>query len=357
MKRLLAAVACTAFSLCLFGCTAESPSTEERESEPMTAQEAYEAALNVTMDELVAEEGGDYYYKGVRIPEDEMDAFELIDHLNQNAVYHAIAAVYVDFYDAGEDYYDSWGNEVVPIVFGIEKPATYDEMEEIIEKVPDIISPVYPVGEAMSSFDKLDASEGSFDYKGGAFDFSINDLSAAAAEWGITEEMLGYILAWLDAYGTEVTFEGNSCSVKMDYLADMQMTEKDFTYMENYEHEVSDVPDYGRYSFFVSDLTEAESGEPVDGYGYSTQHTYRGITTGNSKNAVLLCYGEGKVGGFGVDDPFYLTLIESGDDEIAQLFLQATDYLAYSHDYMQLVFYFNGDSELVGVLRVGALIY
>lgn len=46
---------------------------------------------------------------------------------------------------------------------------------------------------------------------GNKFEFVISDVSVCADEMGISEEMLGYILALFDEYSADVNFEDNTC--------------------------------------------------------------------------------------------------------------------------------------------------
>lgn len=61
----------------------------------------------------------------------------------------------------------------------------------------------------MDRLSKLESFEGTVDTINGIYDFKINNVEEAASEIGITQKMFGYMLAALDEYASNVSFEGN----------------------------------------------------------------------------------------------------------------------------------------------------
>ena len=134
--------------------------------------------------------------------------------------------------------------------------SSWDDMHPYIDNVSLIVSESYPIGEVLSRLDKLSVSSGTFDYAGRNFDFTISDLTVAADELGITEEMLGYIFAFLDEYGTKTEFDGNSCSVKLKYLGRTDLIERDFVYNYDYGSRTDFLNDTDyEYTYFMLDVS------------------------------------------------------------------------------------------------------
>lgn len=76
------------------------------------------------------------------------------------------------------------------------------------------------IGEILRQFSKLNCLKGKFDFKKGNFNFTITNLTKAAHQLGITEEMLGYVLALIDEYSDGASFSGNSYKLDMRFYGD-----------------------------------------------------------------------------------------------------------------------------------------
>lgn len=70
--------------------------------------------------------------------------------------------------------------------------------------------------EIISKLETLDCISGTFDYEARKYEFVIADLDKAVSELHITNEMFGYVLAKLNEYPSEITFDGNSVSVSLE---------------------------------------------------------------------------------------------------------------------------------------------
>lgn len=70
--------------------------------------------------------------------------------------------------------------------------------------------------EIISKLETLDCVSGTFDYEARKYEFMIADLDKAVSELHITNEMFGYVLAKLNEYPSEITFDGNSVSITLE---------------------------------------------------------------------------------------------------------------------------------------------
>ena len=68
----------------------------------------------------------------------------------------------------------------------------------------------------MKKFESSSVVNGEFDYESntiGKYNITISNLSECAKEMQISEEMLGYIIAFLSEYTDDITFENNTCTI------------------------------------------------------------------------------------------------------------------------------------------------
>ncbi len=179
-------------------------------------KEAFDEAINLTVDDLVKDNLNGYEYKGLSIVE--LDREWIENPLNDKGTVEA-GALYRSMATQLEGYtfisYDSWKGSVVPVLFGFDKPETKDELNPYIENVDDYIVLEKPLEKIMERLSKLSCMEGTINTDTGEYDFRITDLTQAADEMQIAEQGLGYILAVINEYGATVEFGENSYSCKM----------------------------------------------------------------------------------------------------------------------------------------------
>lgn len=96
-------------------------------------------------------------------------------------------------------------------------PETVDDYVPLGMNASEFIVEKDQLEAIMIKFEKMNSVQGDFDFdygKFGKFNIEIADLSSCAKEMQISDEMLGYIFAMLDEYGTKITFDGNYCHIE-----------------------------------------------------------------------------------------------------------------------------------------------
>lgn len=96
------------------------------------------------------------------------------------------------------------------------KTSIKEEFEPYAKELSTYIKKDNPYKSIMNKFSTLSSIDGKIDTKANSYDFKIKDLSECAKELKISEEMLGYILAMLTEYAIEISFDGNTCSLKLN---------------------------------------------------------------------------------------------------------------------------------------------
>ena len=328
-------------------------STTEIPIKKSDVEEAYELAINIDKNDLEVSSIGTYSYKGITISRDIVDKIEFGAKLNQGAIYTSIAKQLKGFYVLGETFYGNWDSDIASLVFGFKKRNSWKKMRTYIDDAMLIISENYPIGEVLSQLNNLSVCEGKFNFKKRKFDFVIKDMTKAACELGITEEMLGFILAWLDEYGMKTKFDGNRCSCSLKYLAKKGISEEDFVYYYNYgDKEVFFDNNEYVVRYFGFDVTgKIVPNDSTDGFS-----TYRGVQLLHSKNAVILSYGATKNQSFNpVTDWIYENMEQA---EHRQILDSCVDYMVYTYKNIgQIVFYFNAKSQVIFVVYIDEIIY
>ena len=179
-------------------------------------KEAYDEAINLTVNDLVKDSLGGYEYQDLTIIE--VDRDWIANPLNDKGTVEA-GALYRSMASQLEGYsfiaYDSWKGSVVTVLFGFDKPVTKDELNPYIDNVKDYIVLEKPLKSVMNKLSTLSCVEGTINIDTGEYNFIITDLTQAANEMQITERSLGYILAMVNEYGATVDFEGNSYRCEM----------------------------------------------------------------------------------------------------------------------------------------------
>lgn len=98
-------------------------------------------------------------------------------------------------------------------------PDTNEKFLEEALKAKEFIVMKDQLRAVMTKFEQLNSVTGNFDHdykKLGKYEIVITDLKACAEEMGISEEMLGYILAMLEVYEPELSIELNTCTINYE---------------------------------------------------------------------------------------------------------------------------------------------
>lgn len=187
--------------------------------------DAYLTATNILFDDLRKDSIGSYSYMGITIPEKEIANWigNKRDKLEHGAMYRSLAMKLEGFYLLGNEFYPNWDKDsmVSLTIWGFDKKKSWERMKPFVNKASKIInSDSHTIGEILRQFSKLNCVKGKFDFKNGNFKFTIKNLTKAAHKLGITEEMLGYILALIDEYSDGASFSGNSYKLDMRFYGD-----------------------------------------------------------------------------------------------------------------------------------------
>lgn len=187
--------------------------------------DAYLTAIDIGVDNLKQDSIGSYSYMGIIIPEKETINWMggKKDKLEHGAMYRSLAMKLEGFYLLGKKFYPNWDRDSIVswTIFGFDKKKSWQRMKPYVDKASKIInSDSHTIGEILRQFSKLNCVKGKFDFKNGSFKFTIKNLTKAAHQLGITEEMLGYILAFIDEYSDGASFSENSYKLNMHFHGD-----------------------------------------------------------------------------------------------------------------------------------------
>lgn len=202
-------------------------SSKERVDETETNQtsavyDAYIEASTLTRGDLTITDSGRHEYNDLCLSDRDDEWVNSSRNksgtVEAGALYRSIAAILEGFYEL-KMIYGSWAVNTFPLIFGIEKPDTWEECKKYVDNASTFITNEDSWMSILKKIEQLSCVEGNFDFKNYEFNFKINDLSLAAEEMGITETMLGYSLARLKELAPETKFVGNtySFSLSLDF--------------------------------------------------------------------------------------------------------------------------------------------
>lgn len=187
----------------------------------LSVEEAYRTAINLTKAELKKDGSLSGFqlwtYKDISIPYDDC---EFINNtkinskgiVNQGAIYRAMAEALerlIRLHSQNPENLNLRFREDAFILLG-EVPAKEDFITQA-KKATAFISVDDSVNKVLTTFEGLSCIDGTFDYGNNKYEFIISDVSICAVEMGISEEMLGYILAMFDEYSADIQFGNGSC--------------------------------------------------------------------------------------------------------------------------------------------------
>lgn len=322
--------------------------------------EAYLQAVNISESNISITATGSGEYEGIHISQDE------IGRLEDGSVYRSIAKQLEGFYVLGEDFYGNWGNDIPELIWGIEKPKEWEDLQERVDDTMAFISRRQPLGEILNRLQETSCTEGDFDYINGKFSFIITDLTKAAEELGITEKMLGYILAMLEEYAPDTAFSGNTYSLQLSVVGQKEdksvLSREDFISYTNIDQEC-DVLTYMnernynfQYYFYDKHNAIAELNEwQNDSYA---DVTHRGVSLLGSYNSLMFKYGQGDERTFEKNgDVLYSELIAIQDSS-AKVLDTCTKYVIYRYeDRGEIIFYLDDSDDIVYILYTNVIIY
>lgn len=309
---------------------------------------AFLQATNLTFDQL-SSSGNAYSFDGIHISKEEANNIE------DGSIYRSIAQQLEGYYTLGEKYYSNWGNDLVPLIFIKQKTTTWEDYRDYMDEKILFITRKVNVGAIMSILESLNTVDGSFDYANGMFSVQIPDLTATANELEISERMLGYILAMLQEYGTEATFEKNSYSCNLKFLGKRDIDATDYISYENWVNEENQLDNMEKngftYYYQIDDYNELSM--KINGI-----YTNRYLQLKHSIDAVIFSHGGGEVKEFQKDtDITYQSMVTGGNSDYVRLDC-CTKYIAYNiNDIGNIVYYFNEADELIFIMYSNVVVY
>ncbi|MEY8338906.1 hypothetical protein AALB16_12955 [Lachnospiraceae bacterium 62-35] len=174
----------------------------------------YSEAITIKKNKLTESPFGHYKYKDITILNEDrewIDSTLNTDGIaDQGTLYRSFAKILVGF-SMGNNW-EGYAEHVIGFI-----PGSKEEFEPYVQNAMEfIVMDENPLEYVMRKFESLASVEGSFNHAGRKYSFYISNLSECAAELKISEEMLGYILAMLDEYGQNVSFDGNSYTLSLE---------------------------------------------------------------------------------------------------------------------------------------------
>lgn len=282
----------------------EENTSNELDISTTDVQKAYDEALSITRKDITSD-GTAYYFGDINILKEDVEWIDMYPNtdentkINQGAIYRSLAKKLRGFYIGDDKYYGNW-KSICPTIFGFEALDTWEEMLPYVEDAIIYITDNNSLPEIMNKLQGLECVEGRFDYEARNFDFVINDVSQAASELKISEEMLGYILASLDEYGPDSLFNGKTFTFKLSFNDSVEgrseLKYDDFVVTGNNVegNELESINKVQNESSINANYYGYMPG--TDKYKHNIVRTYRGIQIGSSYNAVIYAYGIGKMG-------------------------------------------------------------
>lgn len=197
-----------------------SDAEPELAKEPSETETAYNTACSLTINDLkektvdLTNEDWTYHsYKGLILASEDEDwlnsSWNSDKTVNQGAIYRAIAESLNSFeigWDSGKKYCE--------ILCG-EEFTTRADFEPYATNAAEFIRKKNSLKHVMKKLKAVSCVSGDFNFKKKKYDIVISDLSQCADEMMISEEMLGYILAMINEYTSDIIFDGNSCSINV----------------------------------------------------------------------------------------------------------------------------------------------
>lgn len=200
--------------------SATDTNTSQKEEVTISAvEEAYNTAINLTKSDLSIEYAiGDFntwMYRGISLTYEDC---EFINDarlnpkglVNQDALYCSLAETIADLIKWDAKNKNISYKDDAKILFG-EVPESQEEFIKRAKQVSSFITSNDSMTSILEALENCEGVNGTFDYANNKFDFIITDVSECAANLGVSEDVLGYMLAFFNMYPADITFENNSC--------------------------------------------------------------------------------------------------------------------------------------------------
>lgn len=182
-------------------------------------ESSYRDACSLTENKLSKKynsftEKASYFYNGLIIQSEDVEwlksSLNTGKTLNQGALYRSVAK-YLDGFTMGLND----GSDYALLLCG-QPWKDKASFEPYVKNAATFIvtAPQEQMKAIMKKFQTLSSATGEYDFNAGGlgkYTVFIPDLTVCAEEMQISEEMLGYIIALLDEYAPEISFENNSC--------------------------------------------------------------------------------------------------------------------------------------------------
>ena len=336
-------------------CSCSNESNKE-----ITAEKAYYDAINIKVSELETISGNTCEYEGLVLSSSDVNGLSSEDKVSQGSLYRSVAiAIEQNIVDEKK-----FNERQTLVILGTSNEMEKDELEDYVENISLIVSTNNPIGEVLSHMNDMSASDGTFDFIDGVFDFTISDVSVASEELGITEELMGYIFAWLKEYGAEIRFsEDGNCSISMKYYGSRELSKNDFVPYVDYEEEINVLDDLeeGSYHFYIKDdsvenkTNDEIKADDTDFFNFSTA---KGIQLSHSKNAVTLLYGKTALKTVISENDIMMNAIRNNNSEFNEDIKNCKSYMVYSYgEKGQIIFYFDDSDKVHMIVYTNVIIY
>ena len=182
-------------------------------------ESSYRDACSLTESKLTKKynsftEKTSYFYNGLIIQSEDVEwlksSLDTGKVLNQGSLYRSVAK-YLDGFAMGLND----GSDYALLLCG-QPWKDKASFEPYVKNAAAFIvtAPQEQMKAIMKKFQTLSSATGEYDFNAGGlgeYTVFIPDLTVCAEEMQISEEMLGYIIALLDEYAPEISFENNSC--------------------------------------------------------------------------------------------------------------------------------------------------
>lgn len=223
--------------------------------------EAYTTATTLTKDHMNKNADGSWSYDGVDFVVEDCDwinnSLNAEGTINQGAFYRKQAYLLAGSMMGVP--YDKAAERILGYIpeSKEEWAAKYDDLSTYIV-LEDCFTAI------MKRFSQLGSIDGSFDFDNGNYSLAINDLNKCAEELGISQEMLGWILAELEEYGVNSSINATSYSMTTGEIytnQEEEIVENDSTdnilKIENQQFNMScdDLMSYFENEFHEADLS------------------------------------------------------------------------------------------------------
>ncbi len=185
---------------------------------PSTTEIAYNHAMNINLKECEKKANGRYQYytidyDTVLFRAEDCHEIQGMLFINKDAFFNIFALSIDKFLSETDNDYTFYNDHYFSTTLGLyNKPDTRAEALKSVKKVSSFMRPDVERAEILKVIEQLSVTEGVFDYNNEKYEFIISDIGKASKELGISEEMLGYTIAYLSGGNNIITFDDNSIS-------------------------------------------------------------------------------------------------------------------------------------------------